>query len=82
MSHMQQLQTNLPAIYGCCIVAFNRNLDFLLNVLCRTDRQTDGKINLTLSTIDLTQASVGSWKSGRKLKEYFKCFQAKKKNIV
>lgn len=75
MSHMQQLQADLPAVYGHCVVAFNSNLAFPLNVLCRTDRQTDSKINMTPRVIGLTQTSVASRKSATKLEQTERVFK-------
>lgn len=66
---MQQLHTDIPATYGHCVVAFNSNLVLPLNALCRTDRQTDSKINMTLRAIGSTKTSVGSRKSATKLEK-------------
>lgn len=69
MSHMQQLQADLPAIYGHCVVAFNSNLAFPLKVLCRRDRQTVSKVNMTPRAISLSQTRVGCRKSATKLEK-------------
>lgn len=72
---MQQLHTDIPATYGHCVVAFNSNLVLPLNTLCRTDRQTDSKINMTLRAIGSTKTSVGSRKSATKLEKTERLFK-------
>lgn len=80
---------NLQLLYATYVVAAGRtpsylqplcgctqsNSAFPLNVLCRTDRQTDSKINMTLRTVGLAQADVGSRKSDTKLEKTKKVFK-------